>query len=261
MIKEKLSQRPTVGYHFMRILISISSLFFLFACNQADIKKQKSKLQIAIDANYRKYLDYPFTQMKDGDSVYYDSIRNQTISVFDSLRNGKIDLFIFSLLTNDIEQKINLQKDTTIYFDTTLYSNFKTKRNLNGFMNFLDKKIDTLFIGQKVIGCYGGSIEKIIICKSIDGYNITYKESYNNGKIQNLSISDTLFNRHYFHFLKESKKFFPEKNGDLTFFNLSTTHINTYIRQGSDILEFPDLYDWKGYEHFKKDLGIINLRQ
>jgi hypothetical protein len=236
----------------MRPLIFISLLLFLFACNQTLGKKQKSNLKIAINANYTKYLNYPAIQTKLSDSIYYDSIHNQTIFNFDSLRKGEINVFIFSLLTKDIEQKIDLEKDTTIYFDTTFFFNLKNTKSIKDFRTLTSNSSDTIYIGQKVVGCFGGAIEKIEIYKSYKGYNIHYS-GFNK---QNIEISDSLFNRFYSHFLNESKKLFPDKIGGLTFIHLSTTHIDTYLRQGNNILEFPDLYGWEGYVNFKKDIGI-----
>jgi len=212
-------------------------------------------LKIAVNANYRKYLWYPVLQINAEDSSYYDSIQKLIISKYDSLRNGKITVSIFSLLTTDFERKIDLQKDTTIYFDTTLYSSFKNTKNIKEFRTLTSNNLDTIYIGQKVVGCFGSSIEKIKIYKQVSKYNVVYCDYRSEN--QNLVISDSLFSKVYLMFLNESQKLFPDKVGGLTFEHMSTTRIDTYIRQGNNILEFPDVYNWGGYYNFKKGIGIM----
>jgi hypothetical protein len=238
----------------MRTSISILIFLFFVSCNHTKTNRQKSNLRVVVNSNYRQYLWYPSINRQANDSTYYDSIKNITITQFDSLKNGKIEVSIFSLLTDDFEQKFDLNKDTIFSFDTTLYSSFKKTNNLKEFSGLVANLSDTIYIGQKIVGCFGGEIEKLKILKQKDN---KFKIEYSNSKNQKSIVIDSLFYKHFEDFLSKAKKIFPDKENGLTFIHLSTTSIDTYIRNGSNVLEFPDVYDWKGYDDFKKQIGII----
>ncbi|MFT3844958.1 MAG: hypothetical protein QM725_07900 [Lacibacter sp.] len=237
----------------MRTLIYILLLFVLASCNQINNNRHKSNLQIAVNSDYEKYLWYPSINRQAKDSSFYDSLKNFTVTQFDSLKNGKVQISIYSLLTDNYENTIDLNKDTLIVFDTTLYHKLKKTNNINQFKALTRNMKDTIFIGQKVVGCFGGEIEKAKIYKTKEN---KYVIEYSNSKNQSSTFIDNSFERHFEEFLEKSKALFPDKANWLTFAHLSTTHIDTYIRQGNYVLEFPDLYDWKGYDNFKNQLGI-----
>jgi hypothetical protein len=248
-----MKQNRLTGGHFMRTSISILFLLFLVSCNQTKTNRQKSNLRVVVNSNYRQYLWYPSINRQAKDSNYYDSIKNVTITQFDSLKNGKIEVFIFSLLTDNFEQRFDLNKDTIISFDTALYSSFNKTNNLKEFSGLASNLSDTIYIGQKVVGCFGGEIEKLKILKQKDN---KFKIEYSNSKNQSSIVIDSLFYKHFEDFLSKAKAIFPDKENGLTFINLSTTSIDTYIRKGNNVLEFPDIYDWKGYDDLKKQIGI-----
>ncbi len=225
----------------------------MLACNQTKNNKQKSTLKISVNSNYRPFLWYPSINRQIRDSTFYDSLKNVTVTQFDSLKNGKTQVYIFSLLTDDFEKQFDLQNDTTINFDTTQYSKLTILNDYKKFTQLIKSSEDTIFIGQKVVGCFGGEIEKSKIYKNKEN---KYVIEYSNSKSHNLSIIDSSFDRHFEEFLTKSKALFPEKENWLTFVHLNTTHIDTYIRQGTYVLEYPDLYDWKGYDNFKKQIGV-----
>lgn len=143
----------------MKSLIFISIALVLFACSESTKKKPGSELKVVVNSDFQKYFDEPGAQGKRADSIYYDSARNITVSRFGFLRNGKIKVRVLYLLTNDIEQEINLQHDTIIILDTSLYASFNSA-SINDFLKFQGADSDTIFLGQKMISCFGGSIEK-----------------------------------------------------------------------------------------------------
>ncbi len=244
-----------IGCHFMKTLIYLSSLFFIFSCDPRHKEKRNFKLQVAVNSNFRKYLDYPSIPFKRDDSVFYDSVQNQMISVFNSLHKGKTAVRIFSLLTEDYQNTIELQSDSIISFDTTFYSNF-TIGDPKYFLNLASSNTNKIFIGQNVSGCFGGYYEKIVIQKDDKFYYVNYRRNNSPELNYKTIIADSLFNRHYNLFISKANKLFPTKFDGWIVENLSTTSIDTYIRVGNIIYELPDIYDWKGYEEFKKSIGI-----
>jgi hypothetical protein len=239
----------------MKTLLYISTLLFLVSCGSKQKSRKEIKLKVAVNSTLRKYLDYPSIPYKLDDSVYYDSLNNQTISVFDSLTNRKTPITIFSILTDDFCKTIYLQSDTTVLFDTTKFSNF-TIGDPKDFLSLTTPNFDTIYIGQKVVGCFGGYTEKTVLLKSDKGVKINYKRNNTPDLDLETVIPDSIFNRIFNSFVIKAKKIFPDKAGGLTFLHMSTTSIDTYIRKGNTIYVLPDLYDWKGYDEFKKSIGI-----
>lgn len=237
----------------MKILICIFSIVLLFACNQKENSKQKHNLKIAIKTNYKQFLWYPTINRQAIDSSYYDSLHDLSISHFDSLKNGKIQVYIFSLLTDDFERKFDLKEDITISFDTTQYSKFTLITDYKKFRQLVESSNDTLFISRKIVGCFGGRAEKLKIYKT----QISYKIEYSNSGEKSSYYTDNFYKSHLNKFLDSYEKLFTETINTQMLSGMSTTKINTYIRLGNTILELPDFYDWKGYENFKNDIGVF----
>jgi hypothetical protein len=239
----------------MKTLLYISALLFLVSCSRTQKTRKDIKLEVAVNSNFRKYLDYPNIPYKRDDSVYYDSVHNRTISVFDSLTNRKTPVTIFSILSDDFCRTIDLQTDTVVLFDTAQYSNF-TMGNPKDFISLTTTGFDTIYIGQKVIGCFGGYTEKTVLLKRGKEVKISYKRNNMPDLDFETIIPDSLFNIHFNSFVIKAKKIFPVKSGGFTILHFSTTTIDTYIRKGNTVYVLPDLYDWKGYYNFKKSIGI-----
>ena len=216
----------------MKTSISILTLVLVLSCSQTKTDKQKFNLKVSVNSNYRQYLWYPSISLQVKDSTFYDSTKNSTITQFDSLKNGKVQVSIFSILTDNFEPILDLQKDTIIYFDTALYSSFKKINDFKTFSNLASNISDTIYIGQKVVGCFGGEIEKLKIIKQTGN---KFKIEYSNSKNISAVIIDSLFENHLADFLSKSKSLFPDKENGLTLTHFSTTRIDTYIRIGKNV--------------------------
>jgi hypothetical protein len=227
------------------------------ACSDFQEKKNVNnlKLEIRVNGNYWKYLDRPNVLLEREDSIAYDSISNQTSCFFDSLRNKKTILSIFSILAADFEKIVDLQKDTVITFDTTEYAKFAVG-NAKDLLKSETKMADTFYIGQKVTACFGGSTEKIKFTKMGTEYEVDYRRNNDTGLNAKFLISDLIFNKAFKQFLVGCKKIMSDNFNGENILHFSTTQFNTYIRNGNVIYELPDFYDWQGYNVFKKGIGL-----
>jgi hypothetical protein len=243
--------------------IIYSSLLLLFACDTSQVKKHSQskqqndrlKLQVAVNANFYKYLDYPATTNDRFGSIEYDSVSNHTTFTFDTLQNSKVKINIFSLLTNDFEKEFRLLTDTTIYFDTTQYAGFKLG-DPKTFLSLKEADADTLFIGQKMRGCFAGSTEKIIITRLTNVRQIIYRENYNTAADYSINIPDSAFSKSFRKFIINTQKRFQASSDGWSGLNSSTTRYSTFIRKGAIIYEIPDFNDWEDYDNFKRAIGI-----
>lgn len=224
---------------------------------KANIQKlnmQKSNIQVAVNSNYRQYLWYPSIYPQAKDSTFFDSIKNVTITQFDSLSNGEIEVSVFSMLTDNFEERVELEKDTIITFDAAIYSRFNKVNTAEEFFQLSPNLSDTIYLGQKIVGCFGGEIEKIKISKQRDN---NFRIEYSNAGNQKFIFFDRLFQKHFQDFIAQARAFFPKTENGFTITNLSTTRFDRYIRNGNNILKLPDFSDWKGYDDFKIRIGII----
>jgi hypothetical protein len=243
----------------MKTINYILALFFLMSCSAKNERKQikYSQINIIVDSAVHEFLDWPAVNDAHFCKTIYDPVQKQTISTFDSIRNGKAKISIFSLLTPDLMEVVYLKSDTSFSYPTQAYSNF-TKVDPEKISDLSIVNSDSLYIAQKIVGCFGGHTEKIIVTKLDKKYQLLYTRNGDSMATTTKIISDTLFGKYFNKFIKSCKILFPKPvNGNIMLSNLSTTSINTYIRQNNIIYALPDFYTWEGYNTFKNDTGII----
>jgi hypothetical protein len=112
---------------------------------------------------------------------------------------------------------------------------------------------DVIYIGQKVVSCFGGGAEKLKISKQKDGrYEIEYTGINRETEI----VTDSLFEKHLSDFFMASRSLFSQNKNGRIVGQFSTTRIYRYIRTGNTVIEIPDQYGWEGYDNFKKQIGV-----
>jgi hypothetical protein len=244
----------------MKTLIYILILISFCSCNNTNrknkvIAEKYFSLRVATNANLIEYLDYPEISSPIRDQIIYDSVSHKTISIFNGVRSGPISVSIFSLLTNSFKKIVDLQNDTVISFDSTLYSNFTTG-NVKDLLSLPGSKADTFFIGQKMIGCFGGHAEKMVIIKVDQGYEISYSRNGSNFLNEKKIAADSLFNKHFRDYIFGFRKFLSNKSDTVNILLFSTTRYHTYIRNGNTIYQLPEIDYNEAYSEFKKNTGI-----
>jgi hypothetical protein len=241
----------------MKFLAYILMILIFFSCEPLHKKKHdRYSIKIVINSNYLEYIDLPMVSKVYDDSLYYDSVNNQSIYYFDSLKDKEVPVTIFSILTDGYHEIIHLNKDTTILFDTSQLAGFQTGDP--GKMKSLSSTpFDTIYIGQKLVGCFVGYTEKVIIVNQHEKYKITYQENGRRGFDTTMYIPNSLFSPYFSLFISEARKQLPVTSKEGSFpFRLSTTSKKIYIRKGNDVYALLDDDEWKGYDKFKKSLGI-----
>jgi hypothetical protein len=245
-----IRNQPIVMKPFIYMLL----LTVLMACNKARKKDQNFTVQIVVNSDYRKYLWDPSIDQQFGDSVYYDSLKHVKVTRFNSLKSGKIEVSMFSLLTDDITYNFDLTNDTTIVFDTTQYHNFTVLDDVTQFISLAMPTAEPIFIGEKVVGCFTSNVEKLKIYKDKEQRFVV---EYSTPQKTPATFVDSLFDKHIEKLFAACKRFEAASKNGLVRLPLSTTTIDTYIRKGNFILPLAFLNDIEAYNDFKKSIGIV----
>lgn len=171
--------------------------------------------------------------------------------IHDSIPNGETTVSVFSLLTPNIYQKIDLKKDTSVSITDHLYSQFY-KGNKESLIK-LNSIADTIYIGQIVAGCSSRSSEKMALFKKENKLHVEFEKDFGLFTHKLTVMRDTLYELYLKKFLIESAKLFKEPDEN---YNFSTTVKATFIRIGNVIYELPDVNNWDVFNNLKTNLGI-----
>ena len=157
------------------------AILFLVVCSCAEIKKENVRFQINIPHSKYQYVQGAIVQNEDGDTLQVDSMHSflpehYTGYFWDSLSGGSYLIRAFSLLSDDYVQQVNLQRDTIITLDSSVYKAFKIA-DCNNFLNAEINDMDTIFIGYKISSCFSDRSVKIKLYKSGNQYKVIYTEA------------------------------------------------------------------------------------
>lgn len=246
-----------------KILFYLLFVVLLVACTDSPVLRKTQSyatLKVAVPVELLKYIDSPRLLLHPSDSSYYDSASSQTIFVFDSIRTGPTTITAFSLLTDDLEQKVNLKWDTLIAFNAARLKQFTNENPQNFPDSILLMNGDSLHIGQELRGCFGGSVQKLVICKDGSNYKVLFRIAPARQLAKSKIIPGYQAEKYIAHFFKEAKKLFPndENSGMWRQVNISTTSIFIYIRKGNSVYALPDVggLEWQGFFALKEQLGL-----
>jgi|GEM_PF-6383134 len=239
-------------FHLYILLFLLIFSYVQFLSND----EETHKVEVYIPNSYLEYLSYPRIVNQNEDIVeYYDSKQLQFVSIFDSVPKGDETITIFSLLTNDYYKTINIEHDTSIFFDTLLYSSFKFG-NVKDLFNLNTKVVDTFFIGQKSSGYLGSYAEKMKIFKVDSTYMVCISNNNDISETEIHSINEEVFNIAFLTFIKECNKLTNKKiniiNPEAVI--IATLNTNTYIRLDDYIYVLPQNFYWEGYRVFKESI-------
>jgi hypothetical protein len=257
-----------LNHHFMRILFFALLLFFNISCmnrhHDKKISEEKkstghSSITVSIKYDLEKYLGYPRVGKEYVSSLSYDSITRIKTFRYNRVNNGSVPVSIFSILTDGVTSNLYLQKDTSISFDSSQYAGFT-------IIERADKSIssnlgaDTIYVGQKINGCFAESAEKIVIYKAGDKYRISYEAIYSGFDSYtacDLTMARNPFDQAFEKFVRNSKQII-HRHGKYTEIVVSgsTNITDTYIRVGNIIYELPEVEGSEAYNEFRKAIGI-----
>ena len=163
------------------------------------------------------------------------------------------------MLTDNFYKEIDPEKDSIVYFDSTLYCNFKIGQIEEVKWLTLDY-YDTLYLGEKMSGCFYSSIEKVMIFRNktanTKSYKVVYEKDGNNSRTQTNNITDSTIKKTFKNFIDDCMALNKQTENGL--YSFSTNSKRIYIRKKNIIYELPDIggINWKGYDSFKMKMGI-----
>ena len=201
--------------------------------------------------------------MVSDDTCYYDSAARQTIYRFHGPQNTQQKIYIFSLVDQNFEMDLIPNADTTININSTTCQHL-TKGKLDSLPNLTIHENDTLFITQKVAGCFVDYREKLMIIKQNDYYKLEYRNTDPDFIVSSRMLPES-FKGQFQRFLNNLKDFLikyelinyhPKNNLRHVFFGLSTNTATLFFRKGKTVYEVPIDDKLSAFKDFKTQMGI-----
>jgi hypothetical protein len=227
-------------------VFSLLAITVLLSCQPAGNKQLWkpgfSKLKVIIDTGSVFYLDsirlsapWKYTQFVTS----WDTTMNTDVYVFDSVQNGELSISLVSFLSRTCDKKIILASDTTIFVSKNDIRSFSEQKE----GELPDRKLsegDTLVVGLRTIGCFGGSKQCLEIVKSQGMYHTNWHTTwpvYSNVQLKN--VHDSSYSEKLDKFYRSCEKVVMRPR-DTSFWHSSTLITSLYIRKGNLVYPLPD---------------------
>ncbi|HSY60460.1 MAG TPA: hypothetical protein VK796_01240 [Cytophaga sp.] len=241
----------------MRIIFIcfVSIILLLISCKPA--AEDVYQLKAVVPFSCISYVDIAGVTDEYADAFVYDTIQKGVVHVFDSIPANEVTVTFFSLLTDDYEKAVELNHDTTIFFETKQYNTFVQGKFEDVFDMALNAK-DTLYIGTQAHGC-SSFAQKIKIFKMDRAYQVRISTLGRPIEIISYALPQDTFIELFNAYKNECRRLLPGPSVQEQMLR-STVSSRIYMRKGNTIYVFPESFFWAGLDTFKKEIIETNQK-